>query len=68
MTVTVVKPQELARLCKEGKKIERIDVRPPVDLAALMQAHGGSTNEPLSLICRSGSRGQQVCEEFLNAG
>lgn len=86
MTVTVIKPQELARLCKEGKKVELIDVRTPVefqevhveiarnvpldrlDVAALMQAHGGSANEPLYVICRSGSRGQQACERFLKAG
>jgi len=31
MTITVIKPQELARLCKEGKKIDLIDVRTPVE-------------------------------------
>ena len=31
MTVTVIKPQELAGLCKEGKKIDLIDVRTPVE-------------------------------------
>ena len=36
--------------------------------AALMQARNGSANEPLYVICRSGSRGQQACEKFLKAG
>jgi rhodanese-related sulfurtransferase len=31
MTITVIKPQELAGLCKEGKKVELIDVRTPVE-------------------------------------
>jgi rhodanese-related sulfurtransferase len=86
MNITVIKPHELAELCKEGKKIELIDVRTPVeyrevhlkiarnvplnqlDVAALMKARNGSPNEPLYIICRSGSRGQQACEKFLKAG
>ena len=39
-----------------------------LDPAALMHAHNGSANEPLYLICRSGSRGLQACEKFLKAG
>jgi rhodanese-related sulfurtransferase len=38
------------------------------DPAALMRARNGSANEPLYFICRSGSRGQQACEKFVNAG
>ena len=86
MSIAVVKPQELAKLSKEGRKIDLIDVRTPVefrevhvevarnvpldqlDPAALMQARNGSANEPLYVICRSGSRGQQACEKFLKAG
>jgi rhodanese-related sulfurtransferase len=86
MTVTAIKPKQLAELCKDGKKVEVIDVRTPVefqevhieiarnvpldrlDPAALMQARDGSTNEPLYVLCRSGSRGQQACEKFLKAG
>jgi rhodanese-related sulfurtransferase len=86
MSVTIITPQELAELCKNGKKIDLIDVRTPVeyrevhveiarnipldqlDAAALMQARNGSANEPLYVICRSGSRGQQACEKFLKAG
>jgi rhodanese-related sulfurtransferase len=39
-----------------------------LDPVALMQARNGSQDEPLYLICRSGSRGRQACEEFLAAG
>jgi rhodanese-related sulfurtransferase len=86
MSFTVIGPQELAELCKSGKKFDLIDVRTPVeyreahveiarnvpldrlDAAALMQARNGSADEPLYIICRSGSRGQQACEKFLKAG
>lgn len=39
-----------------------------LDPAAVMQARNGSANDPLYLICRSGSRGQQACEKFVKAG
>jgi rhodanese-related sulfurtransferase len=39
-----------------------------LDPVALMQAHNGSQDGPLYLICRSGSRGRQACEKFLAAG
>ena len=39
-----------------------------LDPAALMQARNGLANEPLYVVCRSGSRGQQACEKFLKAG
>ena len=86
MGATAITPQELAGLCRKGRKIDLIDVRTPVeyrevhleiarnvpldqlDAAALMQAGNGSANEPLYVICRSGSRGQQACEKFLGAG
>ena len=84
--MSIITPQELAKLCRDGRKIELIDVRTPVeyrevhveiarnvpldqlDEVALMQARNGSANEPLYVICRSGSRGQQACEKFLKAG
>jgi rhodanese-related sulfurtransferase len=86
MTVSVIKPQQLAELCKIENKIELIDVRTPVefrevhvqvarnvpldqlDPMALMQARNGSSEAPLYILCRSGSRGQQACEKFLKAG
>ena len=39
-----------------------------LDPAAVMQARNGSKDEPLYVICRSGSRGRQACEKFLAAG
>ena len=84
--MSIITPLELAELCKEGKKIDLIDVRTPVeyrevhvgiarnvpldrlDVAAIMQGRNGSASEPLYVICRSGSRGQQACEKFLAAG
>ena len=39
-----------------------------LDPVALMQARNGSKDEPLFLICRSGSRGRQACEKFTQAG
>ncbi len=36
--------------------------------AAVMETRNGSKDEPLYLICRSGSRGRQACEKFLAAG
>lgn len=86
MSIAAIKPQELAALCKDRKKIDLIDVRTPVeyrevhvdiarnvpldqlDPAAVMQARNGSANDPLYLICRSGSRGEQACEKFVKAG
>jgi rhodanese-related sulfurtransferase len=86
MSVHAIDAQAFAKLCNEGKQIDLIDVRTPVeyrevhvaiarnvpldqlDAATLMQARNGSANEPVYLICRSGSRGRQACEKFLNAG
>lgn len=36
--------------------------------AVVMEDRNGSKDEPLYLICRSGSRGRQACEKFLAAG
>ena len=38
-----------------------------LDPAAAMRGRAGSPDEPLYLICRSGSRGRQACEKFLAA-
>ena len=86
MSNAMLKPREFTGLCTEGKKIDLIDVRTPVeyrevhlevarnvpldqlDPVAVMQNRNGSANEPLYVICRSGSRGQQACEKFIKAG
>jgi rhodanese-related sulfurtransferase len=39
-----------------------------LDPAAVMQSRNSSIDEPMYLICRSGSRGRQACEKFLAAG
>jgi rhodanese-related sulfurtransferase len=39
-----------------------------LDPATVMRSRNGSKDEPLYLICRSGSRGRQACEKFLAAG
>jgi rhodanese-related sulfurtransferase len=36
--------------------------------AAVMHASNGNQDQPLYVICRSGSRGRQACEKFLAAG
>ncbi len=39
-----------------------------LDPSELMQSRNGSKDDPVYLICRSGSRGRQACEKFLAAG
>jgi rhodanese-related sulfurtransferase len=39
-----------------------------LDPAALVAARSGPADEPLYVLCRSGSRGRQACEKFLEAG
>ncbi len=86
MTIAVISAQALAKLCQEGRKIDLVDVRTPVefrevhvdiarnipldqlDPAAFLHDRNGSANEPLYVICRSESRGQQACEKFFQAG
>ena len=86
MSITAISPTKFAEICKEGKNIDLIDVRTPVeyrevhveiarnvpldqlDVVALMRARTNPAQEPLYVICRSGSRGQQGCEKFLKAG
>ena len=42
--------------------LDRLDPR------EVMEARTGTKDDPLYLICRSGSRGRQACEQFLAAG
>ena len=39
-----------------------------LDPTAVMKARTGSPQEPLYIVCRSGTRGRQACEKFLAAG
>ncbi|QGJ69932.1 Inner membrane protein YgaP [Planctomycetales bacterium 10988] len=81
-----ISPQQLAKLREEGKSVELIDVRTPVEYRevhvdfaknipldqlkpeSVMEGRNGSREEPLYLICRSGSRGAKACEKFQKAG
>ena len=86
MSVQSITPGELEGLRRQGRPVELIDVRTPVeyrevraeparlvsldglDPRAVMEARNGTGDEPLYLICRSGSRGRQACEKFHAAG
>ena len=86
MSVQTITPGELEELRRQGRPVELIDVRTPVeyrevraeparlvpldalDPRAVMEARNGTGDDPLYLICRSGSRGRQACEKFLTAG
>lgn len=77
---------QLNDLVQQGKNIELIDVRTPMefqevhakiarnkpldqlDPKLVMQERRGAAEEPLYVICRSGSRGQKACTAFLKAG
>jgi rhodanese-related sulfurtransferase len=39
-----------------------------LDVAALVQTRGEADDQPLYVVCRSGGRGQQACEKFVQAG
>jgi rhodanese-related sulfurtransferase len=39
-----------------------------LDPEALIKSRGGSSDEPLYLICQAGQRSQKACERFLRAG
>lgn len=85
MEITTVTPRELQSLRDQGRTLDLIDVRTPVefrevhadvarnvpldalDPAAVVRERG-TTDQPLYLISRSGSRGQQACAKFLAAG
>lgn len=86
MSFSVIQPKQLGELLQQGKSIDLIDVRTPVefrevhlqiarnvpldrlDPAGVMQSRGGSSNDPLYVVCRSGGRGKQACEQFVKAG
>jgi rhodanese-related sulfurtransferase len=86
MSVTILSAREFAEVFKQGKPIDLIDVRTPVefrevhleaarnvpldrlDPAALAGSRRGPADEPIYVLCRSGSRGKQACEKFLKAG
>ncbi len=58
-------PVEFREVHVEGARNVPLD---RLDPAAVMQARNGRKDEPLYVLCRSGSRGRQACEKFLAAG
>jgi rhodanese-related sulfurtransferase len=59
---TPVEFQELHAAPARNVPLERLDA------AALLQGRNGAADEPLYLICRSGTRGRQACEKLAAAG
>ena len=84
MSVTTITPQRLHELISKGEPAELIDVRTPVEfrevhvtiarntplteLDAKKIAATRSTDSPLYVICKSGGRGRQACEQIIAAG
>jgi len=48
--------------CARNVPLERLDPQ------AVLSARNGASDQPLYVICRSGSRGQQACAQLLAAG
>ena len=63
--IDVRTPVEFREVHVEGARNVPLD---RLDAAALLMERNGSAAEPLYVICRSGSRGQQACEKLLQAG
>jgi rhodanese-related sulfurtransferase len=59
---TPVEYRELHAAAARNGPLDRLDP------ASVMRARNGAKEEPLYVICRSGSRGKQACEKFLAAG
>ncbi len=84
MSVNSITPQRLHELITTGEPIELFDVRTPVEfrevhvtiarntplteLDAKKIAATRSTDSPLYVICKSGGRGRQACEQIIAAG
>jgi rhodanese-related sulfurtransferase len=84
MSVNSITPQRLHELITKGEPIELIDVRTPVEfrevhvtiarstplteLDAKKIAATRNTESPLYVICKSGGRGRQACEQIIAAG
>jgi len=84
MTPATITPSKLNELLRTGNPVQVIDVRTPVefrevhldcarnvplgelDAASLKQTR--QPGSPLYVVCRSGSRGRQACEQLLHAG
>ncbi len=58
-------PAEYQEVHAEPARLVPLD---RLDPRKVMEARNGRQDDPLYLICRSGSRGRQACERFLAAG
>jgi len=58
-------PAEYREVHAEQARLVPLD---GLDPRKVMEARNGTKDDPLYLICRSGSRGRQACEQFLAAG
>jgi len=58
-------PVEYREIHAEPARLVSLD---RLDPREVMEARHGTKDDPLYLICRSGSRGRQACEQFLAAG
>lgn len=83
MSIQTITPARLAELSK-GKPVELIDVRTPAEFGEVHVSfarnvpldqldphtvhHGRSADDPLYVVCRSGSRGEKACEKIVAAG
>ena len=63
--IDVRTPLEYREVHAEPARLVSLD---RLDPKAVMEARNGREDEPLYLICRSGSRGRQACELFRAAG
>jgi rhodanese-related sulfurtransferase len=84
MSNPTISPAQLAKLSREGAKIDLIDVRTPAEFAEVHVEFARNVpldqlapaavmaarpaDEPLYVVCRSDARGQQACEKFVAAG
>ncbi len=59
---TPVEFREIHVDCAHNIPLDRLDPQ------TIIAERGGSPDEPLYVICRSGSRGKQACEKFFSAG
>lgn len=81
MDISEISPAELAELHLDGRRIDLIDVCTPLEfrevhiefarnvpLNQLDPASLSRSGEPLFIICRSGIRSRQACEQLRKAG
>jgi rhodanese-related sulfurtransferase len=63
--IDVRTPAEFREIHLEVARNEPLD---RLDPKAIQATRTGPENEPLYVVCRSGSRGKQACEKFVKAG